>query len=146
MKIKQIFIMALIMTALFVSFTTAQEKESQKIVVHLSHFGDNLHAVNMALKLATVAKKSGMGVTLFVDLEGVRLADKRQPQNLTWGKGDSVADLYRAYLEAGGKILVCPHCAKAAGLVSQNLRNGASIATEDGLAKMLLKADKILDY
>src|SRR5690606_4158914 len=47
--------------------------DGQKIVVHLSHFTDDLHRCFMALELATILQESDAQVTLFLDLEGVRL-------------------------------------------------------------------------
>jgi hypothetical protein len=44
----------------------------------------------MALKLGTAMQEAGSYVTLFVDLEGVRVADSRQPQHLRWGDGAPV--------------------------------------------------------
>ena len=83
----------------------------------------------------------------FLDLEGVRLADQRQPNDLRWGSNkSSLKSLYLVYVKAGGKVLVCPHCAKAQGLTRKSLRAGAKIAAPEQLATLLLEADKILDY
>ncbi|MBP7577690.1 MAG: DsrE family protein [Candidatus Obscuribacter sp.] len=115
-------------------------------VIHLSHFSDNLHATTMALKLTNAVQKRRVPVVLFLDLEGVRLADKRQPQNLRWGSSEPVSTYFDAFVKDGGKILVCPHCAPATGLDSNNLRENARIATEDELGEMVVNADKIMDY
>ena len=120
--------------------------EEQQALVHLSSYTDNLHAVNMALKVATLMAEGGASVTLFVDLEGVRLADKRAPQNLSWGTTAPIAELYMSFIAAGGKILVCPHCAKAIGLDQTNLRKGAMLGTHKDLQAAMLSADKIIDY
>lgn len=124
----------------------AEHHEGESVVVHLSHFSNDLHAVNMALKLGTVLQKSGSRVTLFVDLEGVRLADSRQPLNLRWGETKPIEELYKDFIGAGGKILVCPHCAAAAGIEASALRKGAELGTEATIAKLLGGAAKILDY
>ena len=120
--------------------------EGEKVVVHLSQFGNDLHAVSMALKLGTVMQKAGSQVTLFVDLEGVRVADIRQPQSLRWGTGAPVEELYNGFVDAGGRVLVCPHCAAAAGLEKGSLRKGATIGTTECITNTLSEATKILDY
>jgi predicted peroxiredoxin len=122
----------------------AQEK--QTVVVHLTHYTDDLHAVFMALKLATAMQQKGAQTTLVLDLEGVRLASTQQPQDLRWGTSDAISGYYDAFVKAGGKILVCPHCAQAAGVDAKTLRPGAQIVKEEELAAALLAADKILDY
>ena len=55
--------------------STAQEASSKKVVVHLSHFTDSLHYPFMALKVADAMQQRGAQVTLFLDIEGSRLAD-----------------------------------------------------------------------
>ncbi|NJL27596.1 MAG: DsrE family protein [Thermoanaerobaculia bacterium] len=123
-----------------------EPQKAQKVVIHLKHYSDNLHAVSMALKLGTAIQKKGGEVTLMLDLEGARLADARQPQDLRWGGETPMATFYEAFTNAGGKVLVCPHCANAAGLKEKDLRGGARIGTEDDLAQLILDADKVLDY
>ena len=42
-------------------------------------------------------------------------------------------------------MLVCPHCSEHAGLTAANLRPGAD-CKEGELAKVILAANKVLDY
>ncbi|MFK7795542.1 MAG: DsrE family protein, partial [Gammaproteobacteria bacterium] len=130
---KKIASLLFITSVLLVSAVGAaeQNEEKQNVLIHLSSYTDNLHAVSMALKIGRMLSSNDMSVTLFLDLEGVRLADKNQPQNLVWGTGDSIEELYLAYVNAGGVLLVCPHCAKAAGVVE--LRDGAVISSQKSL-------------
>lgn len=120
--------------------------KARRVVVHLSHYTNDLHAAAMALKLGTAMQKKGGQVTLFLDLEGVRLADARQPQDLRWGGETPIASYYEGFVKAGGRIVLCPHCAHAAGMKEGDLRGGARMATEDELAQLILEADVVLDY
>lgn len=123
--------------------------EKQVIVVHLSKFTSDLHAALMAVKLAKALQEKGAEVTLFLDLEGVRAADNRQPQDLSWGnaEGHSFSHMYDAFLKAGGQVLVCPHCAKFAGITPDSLRAGAKIAKDASeIADLMMSASKVLDY
>ena len=123
------------------------DEKAQKIVVHLKHFSDDLHAAFMAIKLAGGMQAEGADVTIFVNLEGARFADARMPKDLLWGPSNKpISVYYEAFVKAGGKILVCPHCAKAAGMDTDQLRQGARVATEGEVVDLLLAADKILDY
>lgn len=124
----------------------AAHHEGEKTVVHLSKFGNDLHAVSMALKLGIAMQQAGSSVTLFVDLEGVRLADQGQNLALRWGEGAPIEELYDGFIAAGGKVLVCPHCAAAAGIDGESLRNGATMGTTESITKILSEAVKILDY
>jgi predicted peroxiredoxin len=147
MKIRIISLLVLLNVFVFSHAVLAQETaQPRQVVIHLTQFSSDLHAVNMALKFGTMAANAGANVTLFLDLDGVRLADARQPLNLTWGHGDSVATLFDAYVKSGGRILVCPHCAHAVGLEADNLRQGATMSDEKALLSILMEADVILDY
>jgi predicted peroxiredoxin len=126
--------------------TSHAQEEPQQIIVHLSHYSDDLHATSMALKLGRILAEAGAEVTLFADLEGARLGDSRVPQGLLWGSSEPVSALYDAFTSAGGNVVLCPHCAAAAGISEDDLREGARIATEKEIAALFLAADKVLDY
>jgi len=124
----------------------AAAEEPAPVVVHLGHYTDDLHAASMALDLARMLRGRDVPVTLFLDREGVRLADRRVPQSLRWGDGPSIAEKYAAFVEAGGRVVLCPHCAKAAGVVAASLREGASLGTDESVAAVFLEAAKVIDY
>lgn len=126
---------------------SSQAKTKQKIVVHLSHYADGSHAAMMAVHFAQYLQEHGADVTLMLDVDGVRLADQRQAQTTGSGMNAQTTSLYDAFVKAGGKVLVCPHCAEVAGITAQNLRPGAHLGKNLGeLADAVLAADKILDY
>jgi predicted peroxiredoxin len=135
-----------LMLAFAVSPTYAQTVPEQKVVVHLTHYTDNLHAVKMAVHLANKMQEMGAAVTLMLDLEGVRLADSRQPGDLVWGHGEPISKELAAFVKAGGQMLLCPHCAEHAGITPASLRPGARIGQMGELPKVILEANKVLDY
>ena len=119
---------------------------TQHVVVHLSRFGDNLHAATMALELASGLQKKGAKVTLLLDLEGVRLADSRTPADLGFGHGETLEARFKHFTEAGGSVVVCPHCAAIAGITPSGLRPGAAIAKEGEVAQLVMDANKVINY
>lgn len=126
---------------------TDKPASPQKVVVHLSHFTDDLHRCFMALKLGTLLQKSGAEVHLFLDLEGVRLAERRQLLDMTWGSSETtLAQHYENFTEGGGKVLLCPHCASSARIGDMSLKRHAEIGNDKMIATMFLETDKILDY
>jgi len=125
----------------------AVDGKGQKVVVHLSHFTDDLHRCFMAVKVANLMQEYGAEVTMFVDLEGVRIAERKQELKFTWGPDSpSLAELYEKFAAGGGKVMVCPHCAKSAHITDPGLKRNAQIATTAMLGKMLIEADKVMDY
>jgi sulfur relay (sulfurtransferase) complex TusBCD TusD component (DsrE family) len=124
-----------------------EAKGKQKVVIHLSHYTDSGNAAFMAMDFAQYLQEHGADVTLLLDVDGVRLADQRQAQNPGAGMNAQISTHYDGFVKAGGKVLVCPHCAEVAGLTAQNLRPGARLGKDMGeLADVILAADKILDY
>jgi len=125
----------------------SETKPKQKVVIHLSRYTENTHAALMATHFAENLQEHGAEVTMMLDVGGVRLADKRQAQNSDNGIDSQISKYYDGFVKAGGKVLVCPHCAQTAGLTEQNLRPGARIGKNLGeLTDLILSADKILDY
>jgi predicted peroxiredoxin len=129
--------------------TGAGNGDGQNIVVHLPNYTNDLHSAFMAVKLAVAMQKQGADVTLFLDLEGVRMADKRVPLDVMWGMAHApLSQHYDEFVKGGGKVILCPHCAMAVGIGAADLREGAVIGdeTKQDIPNLLLKADKILDY
>ena len=150
MRVQRIgFVLAGLLVALVgaaASVHAGHHESQQQIVVHIGHFTDDLHAVSMALALATNLQKGDVSVTVFLDREGVRLADSRVPQDLRWGSGASVAERYAAFVEAGGSFLLCAHCSEAAGVAAPHLRKGARIASDAEVRDLFERADKVIGY
>jgi predicted peroxiredoxin len=122
--------------------------QGQKILMHLNYGTDNLHAAFMALKLGTNLQERGAQVMLVLTLEGVRIADKNQPLDLRWGSSPmTLTQLYEQFVAAGGKVMVCPFCAEAAGISADDLRSGAQLAQEgQDIPNLILAADKVVDF
>jgi predicted peroxiredoxin len=124
----------------------AQQAEKQSVIVHLGSFTNDLHSSFMAFTLATNMQKAGATVTMFLDREGVRLADVRERGDLAWGDSGPISKALSDFTAAGGKVVLCPHCAELAGVSAANLRPGTRIATHEEVAKLFIDADKVVDY
>lgn len=130
-----------------VSAVAPAADEPQKVVVHLSHFTDNLHAGFMAVKVANTLQKHGAQVTMFLDLEGARLAHQHNDLAIRWGESETTfGQLFGQFVKGGGKVIVCPHCAHHVGVNESTVREGIAIGTEDLIANFMLEADKVIDY
>jgi predicted peroxiredoxin len=124
----------------------ADREHPQHIVIHLGHATDDIHSADMALHMGANLANHGAQVLLFVDREGVRIADKRLPIDaLTWGT-NNIGEDYAAFIAAGGKVVVCPGCADNQALASEQLREGASMGTPDSVAEAILAASKVIDF
>ena len=124
-----------------------EDYKNQKNVIHLSHFTNDLHRAFMAVKVANMIMSKGIETQIFVDLEAARIADLRQNLNLRWGESETTLEvLIDEFVTDGGRVIVCPHCAKAANLTKDFSRPGMEIGTKEVIQKLLIEADKVIDY
>ena len=109
------------------------------------------HPVCMALSLGTnlLQTKPKSDVTMFLNLGAVYLADASESlDNKSCGPSGTVEAKWDAFLDAGGKVLVCPGCAGIAGLTPDELRAGATMGDmmKGDVPKLFRKAAKVIDY
>ena len=121
-------------------------QEKPKVVINLKQGTNDLRAASMAMELAVELLDKGAEVTIYANLEGVRVFDARQPDQRC-GMGDvSIGQLYERFVAGGGTVLVCPLCAEVAGVRPDNLREGARLGTMAQVAEVMLAADQVIDY
>lgn len=77
------------------------------------------------LVLANNALAAGGDVLVWVSLEGVKLAQKGNVDGLIPKSFPPVADLLSSFIENGGRIGVCPPCAKTHGVTQENMLTNA---------------------
>jgi len=81
---------------------------------------DNIDRAAMAIGFATkVRKNTGKPVTIFMNTQGVRLADINIPQN-THKSGKTIHQMLQMFMDEGGVALVCPVCMKNVGGLSES--------------------------
>jgi predicted peroxiredoxin len=82
---------------------------------------DDADRVATALVLANNALAADGDALLWTSLDGVKLAKKDAVAGLVPKSFPPVADLLKTFTEAGGRIGVCPPCAKTHGVTQQNM-------------------------
>jgi sulfur relay (sulfurtransferase) complex TusBCD TusD component (DsrE family) len=125
--------------------TPALAQEAKKnVVVHIGQYSNDLHSATMGVSLAHQLQEAGAQVTVFVDREAVRMGEQGQPL-LTYGDSDLDA-LLSNYLDGGGSVLVCPHCAELGGVELSELRDGFEMGTREAIAELFMNADTVISY
>ncbi len=99
---------------------------------------DDTWSANMALSLATTARKEGMEpVIIFLNVRGVYLADSgRMPAR----EGNSELNIHeklQAFIAEGGQVIACPSCSKEAGLTQEDYIEGVVIGEPGGIIPVL---------
>ncbi len=146
MQTKLYRVLPALVLALAATLTAATPAVAQQknVVVHIGQFSNDLHSTTMGLSLANILQNEGATVTVFLDREGVRLADTRV-KTLVYADSDA-GELLASFVEGGGKVVVCPHCAEVAGVDRNQLRDGCEFGTPKSIAQMLMAADIVIDY
>ncbi|MFC2102056.1 DsrE family protein [Bacteroidota bacterium] len=117
---------------------------SDGLFIHVSSGYDNPKKAMMAITLAN--KVIGIkDVTLFFDIEGVRLLTKNS-KDIDLGGYMSLHAALDSLVAANVQIMACPMCMKAAGIDESMLRDGVTTATVDGFFNFTDGRILTLDY
>lgn len=93
----------------------------RQYLFNITHFDGDSDRVATPLVLANNALAAGGDVLVWTALEGVKLARKDAAVNLLPKSFPPVADLLKTFAENGGRIGVCPPCAKTHGVTQENM-------------------------
>ena len=102
-------------------------EQKKLVIVNSRGFDDERSSV--AWSIANTASASNMEVTVFLVAAGVDWVRKGATEVAQLNPLDpSIGDMMRSFLDNGGRILVCPPCAKVRGYTEESLIDGATIA------------------
>jgi predicted peroxiredoxin len=114
-KIVYVFLLAFIFIGY--SATVWSDENEQKLFVNLTT--DDLDRAAMAVSLATkVLSTQKIPVTIFLNAQGVRWADKNIPQN-RYANGKTIPEMLQKFMESGGQVILCKMCMKNVGGMSE---------------------------
>lgn len=102
----------------------------QKLFVNLTN--DEMNRAAMAIGFSTkILQEKEIPVTIFLNVEGVRIADKSIPEH-KHANGKSLKEMLAGFMKAGGRVLVCPMCMKnVGGLGKDDLIEGVEVGGPD---------------
>ncbi|MBI5764767.1 MAG: DsrE family protein [Planctomycetes bacterium] len=125
----------------------APTQNAQHVLIHMKEYIAEIHETQMGLELADRLLRSGVKVTMWLELRAVRMADNRIVRPAAPGSGARpFSDIFKSLIEQGGQVLVCRHCAGLEEVGEEHLREGARLVGVDDVAKAIIEADKIVDY
>lgn len=107
----------------------------------------DVNKVAMAINFThTIMKKKGYEATLFFNVYGVALVDKRKPSPI-YPTGESIAKMLDAFLADGGTIVACPMCMKnVGGMSNEDLLPGVQAKPGMGLEAITRPDTLVLSY
>jgi predicted peroxiredoxin len=132
-----VFLSLLIVT---VSFANAEEK----VPFFYNITTDDSWTAGMAAGHANNAADRGHSVTVFLNVRGVHIADKKTVQGTFGPTGKTPAQLLQSLIKKGHAVLVCGTCMKVAGVTENDLMAGAKVSTPDLTFGALTEKDTIV--
>ena len=120
----------LVMFLVLTSGVAFSANTGQKLFVNLT--SDELNRAAMAISFSTrVLMQKKIPVTIFLNVEGVRIVDKNIPGHKHLN-GKTLKEMLADFIDAGGKVIVCPMCMKnVGGLVKGDLIDGVVVGGAD---------------
>ena len=113
--IKQLLVFVALLSLIIALPASASGK---KLFVNITTDDTNKSA--MAVSMATlVLTTKKIPVTILLNVDAVRLADKTIPQN-KYASGETVTEMLAGFMKAGGTVIVCPMCMKNVGGMDKN--------------------------
>ena len=120
----------LALLCMMASPNASADESEQKLFVNLT--SDEINRATMAIVFSTnILTKKKIPVTIFLNVEGVRIADKTLPEH-KHANGKSTKEMLSAFIKAGGRVIVCPMCMKNVGGINKDdLLDGIEIGGPD---------------
>jgi predicted peroxiredoxin len=137
---------AIALAVLLVSLVSVSHAADASLFVNLT--SDELNRAAMAIGLATqVRTQAEIPVALFLNVEGVNLADRSRPQHVH-ANGQTIEAMLQAFMTAGGKVVVCPMCMEhVGGMTADDVIAGAVLGGSDhGTPELLADGVRVLSY
>jgi predicted peroxiredoxin len=116
---------------------------SKRMFINLT--SDDTDRAAMAIKLAqNVLAERKIPVTIFLNVEGVRIANKAIPQNKHLD-GKTNQELLREFMKNGGRVIICPLCMdNIGGFGRKDLMKGVEMGGPGVTFPALLDGDVVV--
>lgn len=98
-----------------------------KVVIGLTHDGDDAESVLIAHLLGVEALRAGKQALMWLTKNGINVATEGLAATVNVPNAPSIADLQAEYIDSGGRFYVCPVCVKTRGLEDASWVKGAEV-------------------
>jgi len=118
----------------------------KKLVIIATHGPEDPERATIPFVMATAAQASGIEVVMAFQSNAVMLAKKDCLKHVFAAGFPPLAELANAYLEAGGKMLLCGPCINSRKLEKEDFINGAVIVNAATLVNEVMNSTQSLRY
>ena len=120
--------------------------DAKKIVIVNSRGLDDERS-SVAWSIANTAAASGMEITVFLVSAGVDWARRGAADAAQLNPLDpKMSEMIDNVIDAGGRILVCPPCAKVRGYTEDSLIDGAVLAGAPALLETIVNGAEAVSF
>lgn len=116
---------------------------TNKYLINAQHGKEDLEKASISFVLAATASKEHEAV-VFITAQATYLCTNGGADGLVYDGMEPIKDLMDQFVGNGGKIWVCPICAKLKGITQDNLIEGAEIAGAPKSMAFLASGGKVL--
>jgi len=120
---------------------------AEKLVIMCTHGPEDPERATIPFVMATAAQAADVEVVIGLQADGVRLAAKGIADGMAAPSFPMLKDLFNAYFEAGGQLLVCGPCVQSRKIdPKKDFVDGASIVGAATFVKHCTEATSVLVY
>lgn len=119
---------------------------TDKFLVSITNAKNDTDRATLGFVVANAAAGSEQRTTVFLSIEGVRLAVKGYADDIHEEGFAPILELIESFVEAGGEILVCAPCAKKREITDEDLITGAKIVGGATLIEALAGGTPSMHY
>ncbi|NBB89529.1 MAG: hypothetical protein GVX96_07085 [Bacteroidetes bacterium] len=128
-----------------VSSAQKKPKPAHELIINLTSDATiSAHGALMGIHLAEKAIDNGLNVTVFLNVNGVKLL---QPgaDSLVF-HGENIITALHKVTEKGGEIMACPHCMEALGIDQAKIPSNVTLSEEKVMMDKLQNNPTVFTY
>jgi uncharacterized protein len=111
---------------------------SKSLIFHCNHGKEDAERAILPFILGNVAVTANQQATVFLTIEGVRVATKGYAEQVVKEGFPPLNEIMATFLANGGKIWACGACTKPRGITQADFIDGAQIVTAANLVEELV--------
>lgn len=116
------------------------------VMIHNTRGKENVERASLAFVIANIALASGQEVTVWLTIDGVRVATQGYTDGLQADGFPPLWELVSQFVKSNGRLWVCGICAKPRGIGKADLVVGASIVGAATVIEALVNGAHSLSF